>query len=78
MCVVIGITSQDLVERLLCSDSKMGGYTRAVPGQRLCKHVPVTRQHILNEQQFDYNNGRVVFSLWYEPGWYKQGTRRRR
>jgi hypothetical protein len=26
----------------------MGGYTRAVSGQRLGKHVPVCRQHILN------------------------------
>jgi hypothetical protein len=26
----------------------MDGYTRAVSGQRLCKHVPVARQQILN------------------------------
>jgi hypothetical protein len=26
----------------------MGGYTRAFYGQRLGKHVPIARQHILN------------------------------
>jgi hypothetical protein len=28
------------VEPLLCNDLEMGGYTRAVSGQRLRKHVP--------------------------------------
>jgi hypothetical protein len=27
------------VEPLLCNNCKVGGYTRAVPGQRLGKHV---------------------------------------
>jgi hypothetical protein len=26
----------------------MGAYTKAVSGQRLCKHIPVARQQILN------------------------------
>jgi hypothetical protein len=30
-------------EPLLCNDREMGGYTRAVSEQRLCKHVPVAR-----------------------------------
>jgi hypothetical protein len=42
----------------------MGGYTRAVSGQRLGKGVPVARQ------QFDYN-GRAVFSTWSVPRGYK-------
>jgi hypothetical protein len=36
------------LEPLLCDDREMGGYTRAVYGQRLGKHVPVARQQILN------------------------------
>jgi hypothetical protein len=32
------------VELLLCNDSEMGGYTRAVSGRRIGKHVPVARQ----------------------------------
>jgi hypothetical protein len=28
------------VEPLLCNDREMGGYTSAVSGQRLSKHVP--------------------------------------
>jgi hypothetical protein len=36
------------VEPLLCNDHEMDGYTKAVSGQRLGKHVPVARQHILN------------------------------
>jgi hypothetical protein len=31
------------VEPLLCNDREMGGYTRAVSGQQLDKHVPVAR-----------------------------------
>jgi hypothetical protein len=33
---------------LLFNDREMGGYTRAVSGQRFGKHVPVARQHIIN------------------------------
>jgi hypothetical protein len=36
------------VERLLCNDQEMGGFTRAVSGQRLGKHVPVVMQQIIN------------------------------
>jgi hypothetical protein len=36
------------VEPLLCNDCEMSGYTGAVSGQRLSKHVPVAIQQILN------------------------------
>jgi hypothetical protein len=36
------------VEPLLCNDLEMGGYTRAVSGQRLSKQVLVARQQIIN------------------------------
>jgi hypothetical protein len=36
------------VEPLLCNDREMGGYTRAVSGHRLGKHVPVAKQQRLN------------------------------
>jgi hypothetical protein len=38
------------VEPLLCNDCDIGGYTRAVSGQQLSKHFPVTRQQILNNE----------------------------
>jgi hypothetical protein len=37
------------VQPLLCNEREMGGYTRAVSGQRLGKHVPSARH--------EYNNG---------------------
>jgi hypothetical protein len=49
------------VDPLLYNDSEVGGYTRAVSGQRLGKHVSVARQQLLTMQQFNYNNGRTVF-----------------
>jgi hypothetical protein len=36
------------VRALLCNDREKGGYTRAVSWNRLCKHVPVARQQIIN------------------------------
>jgi hypothetical protein len=39
-----------LVELLLYNDRMMGGYTRAVYGQRLRKHVLVARQQMLNNE----------------------------
>jgi hypothetical protein len=36
-----------LVEPLLCNDREMGGYTRAVSGQRLNKQVPATIELLL-------------------------------
>jgi hypothetical protein len=53
----------------------MVGYTRAVAGQRLHKHVPFARQQILNNVIVGLNNGRTVFSMWSVPRCYKQGTR---
>jgi hypothetical protein len=53
----------------------MNGYTRAVSGQRLGKHVPekqTTEQRpllgsrFLRMQQLDYNIGRAVFSTCYK------------
>jgi hypothetical protein len=37
-----------LVEPLLSNDRVMDGYTMAVSGQWLGKHVPVSRQQIIN------------------------------
>jgi hypothetical protein len=62
----------------------MGGYTRAVSGQRLGKHVPAkqtTEQRpsqggiFLIMQQLDYNNGGTPFSEWSVPRSYKQVAR---
>jgi hypothetical protein len=59
----------------------MGGYTRAISGQRLDKHFPTkqtTEQRpllgsgFLLLQQLDYNNGRAVFSTWFVPRGYKR------
>jgi hypothetical protein len=36
------------VQPLLRNDREMGGYTKAVSGERLGKHVPVARQQTLN------------------------------
>jgi hypothetical protein len=33
---------------LLCNDRVMGGYTRAISGQRFGKHVPVASKQIRN------------------------------
>jgi hypothetical protein len=62
---------------LLCNDSEMGGYTRAVSGQRLGKHVPAKQtteqcpllgsKFSIMQQKLDYNNGRAVFSTWSVP-----------
>jgi hypothetical protein len=51
----------------------MGGYTRAVSGQRLGKHVtakqttgqrPLLGSRYLIKQNLEYNNERAVFSTW--------------
>jgi hypothetical protein len=50
----------------------MGGYTRAVSGQQLVKHVPAKKteqcqlmgRRFLIMQPVDYNNGKAVFSTW--------------
>jgi hypothetical protein len=47
-------------------DREMGGYSRAVFGQRLGKHVPAA----IHER----NNRRAVFSVWSVPRCYKQGS----
>jgi hypothetical protein len=48
---------------LLCNDHEMGGYTVAVSGHWLGKHVPVARQKILNNAAVDYSSGGAVFSV---------------
>jgi hypothetical protein len=50
----------------------MGGYTRAVSGQLLGKHVPANHtplpgSRFLIMQQLDYNNGSAAFSTWSVP-----------
>jgi hypothetical protein len=45
-----------------------GRIYKTVSQQRLRKHVPVARQL----QQFDYNNGNGVFSMWSVPRGYKK------
>jgi hypothetical protein len=54
---------------------KMGGYTKAISGQRLGKHVPVARQQILNIATVGRNNESAVFSMLSVPRCYRQGTR---
>jgi hypothetical protein len=44
----------------------MGGYTRAVSGQRLGKHVPAATDK--------RNNRRAVFSMWSLPRCCKHGA----
>jgi hypothetical protein len=53
----------------------MGGYTMAVSGQWLGKHVTIARQQFLIIEQLDYNNGIAVFSMWSVPRCYKKRTR---
>jgi hypothetical protein len=60
------------MDPLLCNDREMGGYTRAVSGQQLGKHVVVGRQQILNNATVGRNNRRAVFYMWSVPGCYKQ------
>jgi hypothetical protein len=60
------------MDPLLCNDREMDGYTRAVSGQRLGKHVAVGRQQILNNPTVERNNRRAVFSMWSVPGCNKQ------
>jgi hypothetical protein len=43
-----GKTDEILQHAEQCNDHKMGGYTRAVSGQQLDKHVPTAKQQILN------------------------------
>jgi hypothetical protein len=42
----------------------MGVYTRAVPGQRLSKYVPVARQQILNNATDRLQQWEWVVSAW--------------
>jgi hypothetical protein len=39
----------------------MGGYTRAVSGQQLSKHIPVAMQQILYKATVEHNNWRAMF-----------------
>jgi hypothetical protein len=52
---------------LLCNDSEMGGYTMAVCGQRLDKHVSTAT--------YTYAKIEELFSVWSLPRFYEQGTR---
>jgi hypothetical protein len=49
------------IDSLLSNDHEMGGYTRAVSGKRLGKHVPVARQQIINNAAVGRNNRSCVF-----------------
>jgi hypothetical protein len=53
----------------------MGRYTRAISGQRLCKHVPVARQQILNNAMVEQQQCKRSVSTWSVPRYYKQRTR---
>jgi hypothetical protein len=53
----------------------MGGYTGAISGKRLGKHIPVARQQSLNNATVKCNNRRAVVSMWSMPRCYKQGKR---
>jgi hypothetical protein len=55
------------VEPLLCNDREIGGYTRAVSGQRLGKHVPTATDTKATREK--------LFSMWSVSRCYKQGTR---
>jgi hypothetical protein len=55
------------VEPLLCNDREMGGYTRAVSGQRLGKHVLIATDTKATIKE--------LFSMWSASRFYKQGTR---
>jgi hypothetical protein len=61
------------VEPLLCNDSEMGGYIRAVLGNGSVNTFPLLCSRFLIMQQLDCNNG-DVFSAWSVPRCYKQGT----
>jgi hypothetical protein len=52
----------------------MGGYTRAVSGQRLREHVPVYRRHILNNATVGLQQGKRSVSTWSVSRCYKQET----
>jgi hypothetical protein len=62
----------------------MGGYTRAVSGQRLGRNVSAKQtleqclfldSRFLIMQLLDYSNGRAVFSTWCVIRCYEEGTR---
>jgi hypothetical protein len=59
-----------LVKPLLCNDSEMGGYTRAVSGQRRGKHVPRA-----TDTKAIMDTIEELFSMWFVPRCYKQGIR---
>jgi hypothetical protein len=48
LCLFRGRYPATVLEPFLCNGHEIGGYTKAVSGQRLVKHVPVARQQILN------------------------------
>jgi hypothetical protein len=45
----------------------MGGYTRAVSGQRIGKNVPVARQQILNNTTVEIQQWKHGVSTWSVP-----------
>jgi hypothetical protein len=45
------------VELFLCNDREMGGYTRAVSGQRLSKHVPAATDTKATTEEFCFPCG---------------------
>jgi hypothetical protein len=53
----------------------MDGYTRAFPQQRLGKHFPVARQHILNNATVGLQQWKNCVSTWSVPRSYKQRAR---
>jgi hypothetical protein len=61
LCNIVGC-------RAVAMQQQQDGYTRAVSGQRLCKHV-------LCRNESRHNNGRSVLSMWSMLRCYKQGTR---
>jgi hypothetical protein len=50
----------------------MGGYTRAVSGQRLAKYVPFDRQHVRNNETVGLGQWKSLFSTWSVQGGYMQ------
>jgi hypothetical protein len=57
---------------LLCNDSEMGGYTRAVSGQRLGEHIPVPRHQIHINVTVGLQQWKRCVSTWSVPRNYKR------
>jgi hypothetical protein len=54
------ILTMQCVEPLLCNNREMEGYTRAVLGQRIRKHVPTATNRRVTMEVF-FGNGIVLF-----------------